>query len=122
MITFVPRDTSSKNWFIIGPVLSIFFTIIFGLLIFTFLGYSPIETLYQIFISPFSRIVLSVNTFSKLKKDWRRERDSNSRDAINAYTRSRRAHSTTLPPLRISEFNGLTTSAPSVKSLFWIHG
>ena len=56
MITFVPRDTSSKNWFIIGPVLSIFFTIIFGLLIFTFLGYSPIETLYQIFISPFSRI------------------------------------------------------------------
>ena len=56
MITFVPRDTSSKNWFIIGPVLSIFFTIIFGLLIFTFLGYSPLETLYQIFISPFSRI------------------------------------------------------------------
>ena len=56
MITFVPRDTSSKNWFIIGPVLSIFFTIIFGLLIFTFLGYSPVETLYQIFISPFSRI------------------------------------------------------------------
>jgi integrase len=31
---------------------------------------------------------------------WRRGRDSNSRDAINAYTRSRRAHSTTLPPLR----------------------
>ena len=56
MITFVPRDTSSKNWFIIGPVLSIFFTIIFGLLIFTFLGYSPLETLYQIFVSPFSRI------------------------------------------------------------------
>ena len=56
MITFVPRDTNSKNWFIIGPVLSIFFTIIFGLLIFTFLGYSPVETLYQIFISPFSRI------------------------------------------------------------------
>ena len=56
MITFVPRDTNSKNWFIIGPVLSIFFTIIFGLLIFTFLGYSPLETLYQIFISPFSRI------------------------------------------------------------------
>jgi len=56
MITFVPRDTSSKNWFIIGPFLSMFFTIIFGLLIFTFLGYSPLETLYQIFISPFSRI------------------------------------------------------------------
>ena len=56
MITFVPRDKSSKKWFIIGPVLSIFFTIIFGLLIFTFLGYSPLETLYQIFVSPFSRI------------------------------------------------------------------
>ena len=56
MITFIPRDKVSKNWIIIAPILSIVFTIFFGLLIFTFLGYNPIETLYQIFISPFSRI------------------------------------------------------------------
>ena len=56
MITFTPRDKVSKNWTIIGPVLSIIFTIFFGLLIFTFLGYDPLETLYQIFVSPFSRI------------------------------------------------------------------
>mgnify|MGYP000010114294 FL=1 len=56
MITFIPRDKVSKNWIIIAPILSIFFTIFFGLLIFTFLGYNPLETLYQIFVSPFSRI------------------------------------------------------------------
>lgn len=46
-------------------------------------------------------------TLAKMKgnKEWRRERDSNSRDAINAYTRSRRAHSTTLPSLRVWNFN-----------------
>ena len=56
MITFIPRDKVSKNWTIIGPILSIFLTVFFGLLIFTFLGYNPLETLYQIFLSPFSRI------------------------------------------------------------------
>ena len=56
MITFIPRDKVSKNWIIIAPILSIVFTIFFGLLIFTFLGYNPLETLYQIFVSPFSRI------------------------------------------------------------------
>ena len=56
MITFVPRDKVSKNWIIIGPILSIFLTVFFGLLIFTFLGYNPLETLYQVFLSPFSRI------------------------------------------------------------------
>ncbi len=56
MITFVPRDTVSKKWIIIGPILSIFLTVFFGLLIFTFLGYNPLETLYQVFLSPFSRI------------------------------------------------------------------
>ena len=56
MITFVPRDKVSKNWTIIGPILSIFLTVFFGLLIFTFLGYNPLETLYQVFLSPFSRI------------------------------------------------------------------
>ena len=56
MIIFTPRDKVSKNWTIIGPVLSIFLTVFFGLLIFAFLGYDPLETLYQIFISPFSRI------------------------------------------------------------------
>ena len=56
MITFIPRDKVSKNWTIIGPILSIFLTVFFGLLIFTFLGYNPLETLYQIFLSPFSVI------------------------------------------------------------------
>ncbi len=56
MITFTPRDKVSKNWTIIAPILSIFLTIFFGLLIFTFLGYNPLETLYQVFLSPFSRI------------------------------------------------------------------
>ena len=56
MITFVPRDKVSKKWTIIGPILSIFLTVFFGLLIFTFLGYNPLETLYQVFLSPFSRI------------------------------------------------------------------
>ena len=56
MITFSPRDKVSKNWIIIGPALSIFLTVFFGLLIFAFLGYDPLETIYQIFISPFSRI------------------------------------------------------------------
>ena len=56
MITFTPRDKISNYWILIGPILSIFLTIIFGLLIFTFLGFDPGETLYQIFISPFSRI------------------------------------------------------------------
>tara|TARA_X000000950_G_scaffold127935_1_gene159907 strand:+ start:123 stop:1199 length:1077 start_codon:yes stop_codon:yes gene_type:complete len=56
MITFTPRDKISNYWTLIGPILSIFLTIAFGLLIFTFLGFDPTETLYQIFISPFSRI------------------------------------------------------------------
>jgi len=56
MITFTPRDKISNYWTLIGPILSIFLTIIFGLLIFIFLGFDPAETLYQIFISPFSRI------------------------------------------------------------------
>ena len=56
MIAFVPREKISKNWIFVAPILSIVFTIFFGLLIFTFLGYNPIETLYQIFVSPFSRI------------------------------------------------------------------
>jgi simple sugar transport system permease protein len=56
MITFTPRDKVSNYWTLIGPILSIILTVIFGLLIFTFLGFDPAETLYQIFISPFSRI------------------------------------------------------------------
>ena len=56
MFTFVPRDKVSKNWVILGPLVSIIFTILFGLLIFTFLGYDPLETLYQVFMSPFSRV------------------------------------------------------------------
>ena len=43
MITFIPRDKVSKNWIIIAPILSIVFTIFFGLLIFTFLGYNPLK-------------------------------------------------------------------------------
>ena len=39
-----------------------------------------------------------------LLKNWRRGRDSNPRYAINVYTLSRRATSTTHPPLRMACF------------------
>ena len=56
MITFTPRNKISKNWMIIAPILSISLTTIIGTLIFSLLGYNPVETLYHIFISPFSRV------------------------------------------------------------------
>ena len=65
MFTFVPRDKVSKNWVILGPLVSIIFTILFGLLIFTFLGYDPLETLYQVFMSPFSRVDMISDIFVK---------------------------------------------------------
>ena len=56
MIIFIPRNKVSQNWMIAAPILSIFLTIVMGTLIFSLLGYNPAETLYQIFVSPFSRI------------------------------------------------------------------
>ena len=56
MIIFTPRNKVSQNWMIAAPILSIFLTIVMGTLIFSLLGYNPAETLYQIFVSPFSRI------------------------------------------------------------------
>ena len=40
--------------------------------------------------------------------NWRRERDSNPRYAINVYTLSRRAPSTTRPPLRCVNYTQIT--------------
>ena len=47
-----------------------------------------------------SPLGISINSGHRKKRDWRRERDSNPRYAINVYTLSRRALSTAQPPLR----------------------
>ena len=48
--------------------------------------------------------------FREIRNAWRRERDSNTRYAINVYTLSRRAPSTTQPPLRNFGENKLDSS------------
>ena len=65
MIVFTPRNKISKNWIFLAPILSIFLTVILGGFIFTFLGYNPGETLYHIFISPFTRIDRISDVFVK---------------------------------------------------------
>ena len=54
------------------------------------------------------RISIKLNKYFKTI-NWRRERDSNPRRAINPYTLSRRAPSATQPSLRI--FNAMLESA-----------
>ncbi len=54
-------------------------------------------------------LALQTQVYNKfLKKlypdEWRRERDSNPRDAINAYTLSKRTPSATQPPLHFRFF------------------
>ena len=49
------------------------------------------------------KIMDKVHEFGKLEESWRRGRDSNPRYAINVYTISSRALSTTQTPLRIKK-------------------
>ena len=55
MIQLVPRKIQSKFWTILSPIISITITIVIGSLIFKILNYPVLESLYQVFISPFSR-------------------------------------------------------------------
>ncbi len=56
MLIFTPRTIQSNHWVLIGPLISIILTIIIGALIFKMLNYPVTESLYQVFISPFSRV------------------------------------------------------------------
>ena len=55
MIQFVPRKIQSNFWTVLSPIISITITILIGSLIFKILNYPVLESLYQVFISPFSR-------------------------------------------------------------------
>ena len=55
MIQFVPRKIQSNFWTVLSPIISITITIFIGSLIFKILNYPVLESLYQVFISPFSR-------------------------------------------------------------------
>ena len=55
MIEFTPRKIQSSFWTILSPIISITVTILIGSLIFKILSYPVIESLYQVFVSPFSR-------------------------------------------------------------------
>ncbi len=52
MIKFVKRDNVPRSLFLLTPVLAIFLTLIFGALIFYFLGFKPLESLKFFFIVP----------------------------------------------------------------------
>jgi ABC-type uncharacterized transport system permease subunit len=56
MIRLVPRTDISPWLAIISPVAAMFATVVAGALIFTFLGYNAVESLYHFFISPLSRV------------------------------------------------------------------
>ena len=55
MIEFTPRKIQSSFWTILSPIISIAITILIGSLIFKILSYPVMESLYQVFVSPFSR-------------------------------------------------------------------
>ncbi len=55
MFIFTPRQIENNNWVIISPLISVIFTIIIGAFIFKILNYPVLESLYQVFVSPFSR-------------------------------------------------------------------
>ena len=72
------------------------------------------------------RVLTKTSHTNKLKRAhkgpfliWRRKRDSNPRYAINVYTLSRRAPSTTQPPLRMRErINQLRSSCNAKQAYF----
>ena len=55
MFNLTPRNTLNNNWTILSPIISILCTIIIAALIFKILNYPVLESLYQVFLSPFSR-------------------------------------------------------------------
>jgi ABC-type uncharacterized transport system permease subunit len=55
MINLVPRKNIPLSLTLLTPVVAIALTLIIGAVIFGFLGYSPVESLYQFFIAPISR-------------------------------------------------------------------
>ena len=55
MFVFTPRNIQSNYWVIFGPLISVIFTIIIGALIFQILNYPVTDSLYEVFLSPFSR-------------------------------------------------------------------
>ncbi len=55
MFVFTHRNVQNNYWIIIGPLISVVITIIIGALIFEILNYPVTESLYQVFLSPFSR-------------------------------------------------------------------
>ena len=65
MFVFTPRNVQNSYWVIIGPVISVFFTLIIGALIFKILNFPVVESLYQVFLSPFSRADRIADIFVK---------------------------------------------------------
>jgi simple sugar transport system permease protein len=55
MITLSPRDSIPFAITLLTPILAILFTLFMGLIIFSFLGYDPVKSLYYFFIAPVSR-------------------------------------------------------------------
>ena len=55
MITLSPRSNISFSLTLLTPIIAIFFTLVMGLIIFSFLGYDPFKSLYYFFIAPVSR-------------------------------------------------------------------
>ena len=55
MITLSPRSNISFSLTLLTPIIAIFFTLVMGLIIFSFLGYDPLKSLYYFFIAPVSR-------------------------------------------------------------------
>ena len=55
MITLSPRGSIPFTLTLLTPVLAIIFTLVMGLIIFSFLGYDPFKSLYYFFIAPVSR-------------------------------------------------------------------
>ena len=55
MITLSPRGNIPFTLTLLTPLLAIIFTLVMGLIIFSFLGYDPFKSLYYFFIAPVSR-------------------------------------------------------------------
>ena len=69
MFKIIKRDEASKLIFFLTPILAIILTLIFGALIFYFLGFKPLEALKFFFIVPINNIIntTSFNTLQKLE-------------------------------------------------------
>ena len=65
MFVFTPRNVQNNYWVVFGPLVSVIFTIIIGAIIFEILNYPVAESLYQVFLSPFSRVDRIADIFVK---------------------------------------------------------